>query len=76
MFEKYIIILIGIILKKNRKVKRLVIQGEMGSVTLHLASRAQVEVVASSRRRSWKVTDAVVGGRRSFLPRASVFSGK
>ena len=54
MFEKYIIILIGIILKKNRKVKRLVIQGEMGSVTLHLASGAQVEVVASSRRRSWK----------------------
>lgn len=63
MFEKYIIILIGIILKKASKVKRLVIQGEMGSVTLHLASRAQVEVVASSKRwRSWK-GDWCNGGR-------------
>lgn len=35
--------------KKPNKVKRLVIQGEMRSVTLHLESTAQVEVVSSSR---------------------------
>lgn len=48
--------------KRNNKVKRLVIQGEMGSVTLHLGSTAQVEVVSSSRWEGGdpgRVTDAV-----------------
>ena len=81
MFEKYITILIGIMLKKKKpnKVQRLAIQGEMGSVTLHLGSRAQEEVVASSRREGGdpgRVADSAVGGCRGSLPRASVFSGK
>lgn len=51
----------------------------MGSVTLHLGSRAQEEVVASSRREGGdpgRVADSAAGGCRGSLPRASVFSGK